>query len=117
MHYSRYEWPLHMTEMGRKCMGRRRERQESHGHDGMHPQVLRELVDILVGLLVIIFEGLWRSGEVPEAWKKANVTSVFQKCKKEDLGSNWPASLNFLGELIIIEDICPPVWRTHKTRR
>ncbi|TRZ09732.1 hypothetical protein HGM15179_017378 [Zosterops borbonicus] len=30
---------------------------------------------------------LWRSGEVPEDWKKANVTPVFKKGKTEDTGN------------------------------
>lgn len=62
-----------MIEMGRKYMGRRIDRQESHGHDGMNPQVLRELADIIMGLLMIFFEGLWKSRAVPENWKKEKV--------------------------------------------
>lgn len=85
-----------MTEMGIKFMGRRIEKQESHGHDGMHSPVLRVLVDILMGLLMIIFEGLWRSGAVPENWKKENVTLVFKKCKEDP--ENY--SLNFTGEVM-----------------
>lgn len=63
-----------MTETGRKSLGRRIERQESRdGHDGMNPQVVRELIDKIMGLLIIIFEGLWRSGVMPENWKKEKV--------------------------------------------
>ncbi|PKU38375.1 rna-directed dna polymerase from mobile element jockey-like [Limosa lapponica baueri] len=35
----------------------------------------------------------WRTGEVPEDWRKANVIPVFQKGKKEDLGNYRPVSL------------------------
>lgn len=35
---------------------------------------------------MIIFERLWRSGEVPEDWKKANVIPVFKKSKEMDPG-------------------------------
>jgi len=55
--------------------------------DGMHPQVLRELVDVIDEPLSIIFERFWRTGEVPEDWRKANVTPVFKKGKKEDPGN------------------------------
>lgn len=53
------------------------------GPDGKHPQVLRELADT-VRLLMIIFERSWPSGEMPEDWKKGNVTPVFKKGMKED---------------------------------
>jgi len=36
--------------------------------------VLRELVDVIAETLSIIFERSWRTGEVPEDWRKASVT-------------------------------------------
>lgn len=67
--------------------------------------MLRELVDVVMGLLVIIFEGLWKSEAMPENWKKANVTSVFKK-DEEDPGNY---NLNFPGEAmecLIRDDTC-----------
>ncbi|KAF4804658.1 hypothetical protein TURU_005573 [Turdus rufiventris] len=58
-----------------------------------------------MGLLVIIFEGLWKSGTMPENWKKENVTSFFKK-DEEDPGN---CNLNFPGEAmecLIRDDIC-----------
>ncbi|GAB0203755.1 mitochondrial enolase superfamily member 1 [Grus japonensis] len=65
----------------------------SMGPDGMHPRVLRELEDVIARLLAIIFERSWRTGEVPEDWRKANVTLVFKKGKEEDPGNYRPVSL------------------------
>jgi len=60
---------------------------KSMGPDGMHPQVLRQLAYVIAEPLSIIFERSWRMGEVPEDWRKAYVTPVFRKGKKEDTGN------------------------------
>jgi len=66
---------------------------KSMGANGMHPQVLRELADVIAEPLSIVFERSWRTGEVPEDWRKASVTPVFKKSKKEDPGNYRPFSL------------------------
>jgi len=66
---------------------------KSMGPDGMHPRVLRELADIIAEPLSISFERSWRTGEVPEDWRKANVSPIFKKGKKEDPGNYRPVSL------------------------
>ncbi|NWX33671.1 RTJK polymerase, partial [Notiomystis cincta] len=84
--------PLVKEDWVRKHLGKL-DIHKSMGPDRMHPGVLRELADTIVRPLTIIFERSWRSGEVPEDWKKANVTPIFKKGKKEDPGSYWPVSL------------------------
>jgi len=41
----------------------------------------------------VSFERSWRTGELPKDWRKASVTPVFKKGKKEDPGNYRPVSL------------------------
>ena len=66
---------------------------KSKGPNGMHPRVLGELADLIAEPLSIIFGRFWRTGEVPEDWRKASVTPAFKKGKKEDPGNYRPVSL------------------------
>jgi len=62
---------------------------------------MRELADVIAEPLSIIFERSWRTGEVPEDWRKANVTPIFKKGKKEDPGNYRLLSLtSILGKVM-----------------
>ncbi|KFQ97683.1 hypothetical protein Y956_12749, partial [Nipponia nippon] len=67
--------------------------QKSMGLDGIHPGVLRELAEVLTKPLSIICQQSWLTREVPVDWRLANVTPIYKKGRKEDLGSYRPVSL------------------------
>jgi len=66
---------------------------KSMSPDGMHPRVLRELANVIAEPLSIMFERSWRTGEVPEDWRKASTAPIFKKGKKEHPGNYRLVSL------------------------
>ncbi|KAK4810956.1 hypothetical protein QYF61_013364, partial [Mycteria americana] len=66
---------------------------KSMGPDEIHPRVLKELADVLTKPLSIIYQQSWLTGEVPADWRLANVTPIYKKGRKEDLGNYGPVSL------------------------
>ena len=80
---------------------------KSTGHDRMHTQVLRELANVIVRLLLIIFKRPRQLGESSEKQKKANVNPIFKKDKQEDPENYRPFSLTLIPgkmmEQIILE--------------
>ena len=60
--------------------------------------MLKELADITMRPLSIIFQQSWKPGEVPVNWKLANILPVFKKGKKEDPGTYKPVSVTSVPE-------------------
>ncbi|GAB0185949.1 mitochondrial enolase superfamily member 1 [Grus japonensis] len=61
--------------------------------DGIHPRILRELVEVLTEPLSIIYQQSWLTREVSVDWRLANVTPIYKKGWKEDPGNYRPVSL------------------------
>jgi len=74
--------------------------------------------DIVVGVIAeplsIIFERSWRTGEVPEEWRKASVTPVFKKGKKEDPGNYRVAGLTSIPGKVMEQLILEVIWRKRR---
>ncbi|GAB0183026.1 hypothetical protein GRJ2_000767900 [Grus japonensis] len=58
---------------------------KSMGLDGIYPRVLKELVEVLIKPLSIMYQQSWLPGDVPVDWKLANVMPIYKKGQKEDL--------------------------------
>uniref|UniRef100_A0A8B9GDA9 Reverse transcriptase domain-containing protein n=1 Tax=Amazona collaria TaxID=241587 RepID=A0A8B9GDA9_9PSIT len=56
-------------------------------------QLIMELANEVAKPLSIIFEKSWQSGEVPDDWKKGNITPIFNKGKMDEPGNYRPVSL------------------------
>ncbi|KFQ11593.1 hypothetical protein N330_13052, partial [Leptosomus discolor] len=66
---------------------------KSMGPDGLHPRVLKELVDVIPKPLSIIYHKSWLTEKVPVDWRLANVTAIYKKGQKENPGNYRPVSL------------------------
>ena len=73
-----------------------------------HPRILKELAVVVAKLLSITSEKLWLLGEVPGVWKNGNITPIFKKVRKKDLGNYRLVSLTPLPgkimEWILLEE-------------
>jgi len=63
------------------------------GPGGIHPRLLKELADVMLGPLSITYQRFWDSGEGPADWKLANVLPIYKKGVKEHSGSYSPISI------------------------
>ncbi|GAB0210307.1 mitochondrial enolase superfamily member 1 [Grus japonensis] len=84
---------------------------KSMGPDGIHPRVLRELVEVLTKSLFIIFQQSWLTGEVPVDWRLASVNPIHKKGQKEDPGNYRPVSLTLVPGKVMEQIILSAITR------
>ncbi|CAM5114322.1 unnamed protein product [Eretmochelys imbricata] len=65
---------------------------KSPGPDGIHPRVLKELKCEIAELLTMVCNLFFKSASVPNDWKIANVTPIFNKGSRGDPGNYRPVS-------------------------
>src|SRR6056300_297647 len=52
---------------------------KSPGPDKLHPRILKELAETLTKPVTMLFNRSLQSGNLPELWKRANVSPIFKK--------------------------------------
>ncbi|KAK4810492.1 hypothetical protein QYF61_004272 [Mycteria americana] len=62
----------------------------------------------------ISFDRSWRLGELPEDWRKAKVTPIFKKGKKEDPGNYRPVSLTSILRKVVEQLILDTIFQAHE---
>ena len=82
------------------------------GPDNMYRRVLREVAEQVSEMLTDIFNFSLESGQVPEDWRVANVTPLFNKGSREELGNYRPVSLtSVVGK--VLETLIKDQMRNH----
>ena len=90
------------------------DRPKSMGPDEIHPRVLRELAELTAEPPSTIYQRSLLTGEVPEDWRLAGVTPIYQKGCREDPGNCRPVSLTWVPgkimEQIVLRGIMWHMW-------
>ena len=61
--------------------------------DQLHPRILKEMSHVITKPLQQIFTSSMNKNKLPSIWKKANVSPIFKKGKKQSASNYHPVSL------------------------
>lgn len=78
-------------------------------------RVLRQPTEVLTKPFFIIYQQSWLTGEVPLDWRSANVTSIYKKGWKEDLGKYRPVRLALVQGKVVEQIILSAITWYHTT--
>ena len=88
---------------------------KSQGPDRLHPQVLRACAESLVDPLLILFNQSLQLGQVPSSRKQGNITPIFKKGKRTQVGNYRPVSLTSVCRQNLEYFVCSSIVQ-HMTR-
>ncbi|KAK4830057.1 hypothetical protein QYF61_008395 [Mycteria americana] len=71
----------------------------------------------LTKLLSILYQQSWLTKEVPVDWRLANITPIYKKGRKEDLGNYRPVSLTSVLEKVMDQFIWSAIIGMYRTTR
>ena len=82
---------------------------KSSGPDGIHPRLLYEARNEIAYPLKLIFECSFKTKKLPLDWRVANISAIYKKGKKSEVGNYRPVSLTSvvckIMESIIRDDV------------
>lgn len=90
---------------------------KSMGPNGMHTGEQKELADVILKSLLITFKQSQRLREVPRDWKKANITPILKKGKKEDPGNYRSVSLPPVSGMVMEQLIPGSIFRHMRDKK
>lgn len=91
---------------------------KSMGLDGIHPEVLRKLMEEITCPLSIIYQKPWLTGEVPADWNLANGTPIYKIDRKDNIGNYRTVSLtSVLGKVMGVIILSAITWHVQNNQR
>ena len=84
---------IHVSEDGVRKLLQKSNPRKVTGPDMIPARMLKECSEDLAPILAIVFNKSIQTGQVPDDWKKANVSAIFKKGQRYDPANYRPVSL------------------------